>query len=99
MKVKGLASDKEKYKEYTVKNVIETDEIVDADYHSTLCSVCNHVCHDHCGLEFIATAGDAGFSRCACMGAESQCMKCPNRCGPPHHYHAKKTIKKVSLAL
>lgn len=32
-------------------------QIVDAPYHSTLCSTCRTVCHDRCGLTGITTPG------------------------------------------
>lgn len=43
--------DSEKYKDYTKNEIIEEVEIVDADYHSTLCSDCRAVCHNHCSLQ------------------------------------------------
>lgn len=56
--LKGAAQDSEKYKDYTQSSLIEEVNIVDADYHSTLCTVHQRVCHDHCNLDEIQTQGD-----------------------------------------
>lgn len=49
--------DSTKYKDFTKNETIEEIEIVDASYHSTLCSNCRTVCHDHCSLQETTTQG------------------------------------------
>ena len=56
---KGAMADAEKYAKYTQNNTITEKTIVDAPYHSTLCSTCQTVCHDRCGLAEISTPGKA----------------------------------------
>lgn len=54
---KGAMADAEKYAKYTQNNTVKEKKIVDAPYHSTLCSTCQTVCHDHCGLTEITAKG------------------------------------------
>ena len=54
---KGALGNSEKYANYTQNNTIEEVNIVEAPYHSTLCTLCQTVCHDHCGLDEMATPG------------------------------------------
>ena len=55
--LQGAAQDSEKYKDYVQSSTIEDIQIVDAPYHSTLCNVCQTVCHDHCNLDELSDAG------------------------------------------
>jgi len=55
--LQGAAQDSEKYKDHVQSSTIEDIQIVDAPYHSTLCNVCQTVCHDHCNLDEISDAG------------------------------------------
>ena len=50
-------SDLEKYKDYIKKTEVKEIELIDAPYHSTICSVCKVVCHDNCSLSEITTPG------------------------------------------
>ena len=52
-------ADAEKYAKYTQNTTVKEKKIVDAPYHSTLCSTCQNVCHDCCGLAEISTPGTA----------------------------------------
>ncbi|CAF0766564.1 unnamed protein product [Adineta ricciae] len=81
------------YKDYTRERVVETKELVDAKYHSTVCRKCDHVCHDKCGLHETTTHGNRIFQRCWAMSAEGQCYICPSHCLYTEHYHARKTMK------
>lgn len=56
---KGAMADVEKYAKYTQIKTVKEKKIVDAPYHSTLCSTCQTVCHNHCRLNEIATPGVA----------------------------------------
>ena len=60
---KGAEVDVEKYKQFTQTKTITQKEMVEVPYHNTLCSTCQHVCHQHCGLQEIATPG-AVFLSC-----------------------------------
>jgi len=90
-----VSQDKEKYSAFTQQKQIEYEELVDADYHSTICSTCNTVCHDRCGLEFTPDKNSNVFCQCACMSGHNTCQVCKERCGPSSHYHAKKRVKKL----
>lgn len=54
---KSAAADAQKYAKYTQHATVKEKQIVDAPYHSTLCSTCRTVCHDNCGLTEITTPG------------------------------------------
>ncbi len=59
--------DSAKYKDYVKNETIEEIEIVDSPYHSTLCSNCRTVCHNHCGLQETTTQGNNHpSSHCLC---------------------------------
>ncbi|KAL0041253.1 hypothetical protein WJX77_010452 [Trebouxia sp. C0004] len=93
------AADAEKYAKYTKEATVEETQIVDAPYHSTLCSTCRTVCHDHCSLQEITTPGAAGFGNCSCFGHgryNGGCGVCTGHCAVSSHYHARKTIKQVT---
>lgn len=49
--------DSEKYKDYVKNETVTEIEIVDAPYHSTLCSNCRTVCHNHCRLQETSNQG------------------------------------------
>ncbi|KAM9953507.1 hypothetical protein ACTFIR_008579 [Dictyostelium discoideum] len=89
-------NDKESFKNYTTKNTIEKYELKDAPYHSTLCSTCDHVCHDNCGLQELSTKGDNAFINCAAMSGTNNCINCPSKCLYNVHYHGRKTMVKVN---
>lgn len=55
--LQGAAPDSDKYKDYVQTSSVEEVQIVDAPYHSTLCNVCQTVCHDHCNLDELPDAG------------------------------------------
>ncbi|KYQ93282.1 hypothetical protein DLAC_05944 [Tieghemostelium lacteum] len=84
--------DKETFKEFTVTKTITKTELVPAPYHSTICSTCNFVCHDHCGLQEISTKGDNSFRTCAAMNGENNCKECSG-CSYTVHYHDKKKME------
>ncbi|CAF3820606.1 unnamed protein product [Rotaria sp. Silwood1] len=92
--MKGYDDDITKNKDFTQKKVAVA-QLVDAPYHSTICSECNTVCHDQCGLQETYKKGDQTLSGCACMGANNQCKVCKAHCPYTQHYHAKKTMSKV----
>ncbi len=92
-------ADAEAFKNYVQKKVVTQNELVDAPYHSTICSSCNFVCHDHCGLNEISNTGDNQFTGCAAMGGSSNCRMCEGRCSYTRHYHGRKTMRQVSKTL
>ncbi|UJR31137.1 hypothetical protein I4U23_018644 [Adineta vaga] len=71
---------------------IEKTEIIDADYHSTLCANCNYVCHNNCHLNETTGIGAHIFTQCLVM-LNGKCQQCPNHCPYINHYHAKKAIR------
>ena len=80
------------YKDYTKERIVEKIELVDAAYHSTLCNICNHVCHEKCGLNETLVAGAQIFQQCFAM-KNGSCTQCKHKCLYTAHYHAKKTVK------
>lgn len=84
--------------DYTQTKVITRTELVDASYHSTICSTCNVVCHDHCGLQEITGVGDNAFKSCLAMTGDN-CHQCPGKCSYKMHYHGKKTMRKTETTL
>eukprot|EP01132_Coremiostelium_polycephalum_P001957 gene1957-2399_t len=98
--LKGYEDDEGKFKNYTQKKTVDKVTLVDAKYHSTICSTCNYVCHDHCGLHETSQVGNAVFKGCAAMtGAGHTCGKCPKKCSFQVHYHARKTMQKTQETL
>ncbi|CAF2505528.1 unnamed protein product [Rotaria sp. Silwood2] len=91
--LKQYKTDEVTYKDYTRERVVETKELVDTKYHSTVCRKCDHVCHDKCGLHETTTHGNRIFQRCWAMSSEGQCFICPGHCLYTEHYHARKTMK------
>ncbi|CAF3515383.1 unnamed protein product [Rotaria socialis] len=91
--LKQYKTDEVTYKDYTRERVVETKELVDTKYHSTVCRKCDHVCHDKCGLNETTTHGNRIFQRCWAMSPEGQCYICPSHCLYTEHYHARKTMK------
>lgn len=83
------------FKNFTRSNTVTRKELVPASYHSTICSQCNYVCHDHCGLDEISSKGSNQFMGCAAFYG-TNCGRCPERCSYTTHYHAKKTMKEVT---
>ena len=90
----------EQFKDYTVKKTVQKFELVDATYHSTICSECSKVCHNNCGLEEIGDRGSNQFISCACMGKDGNSDIC-NKCGCSYktHYHDRKTMQQTTVTL
>lgn len=93
--IKQVQVDENKYKQYSKERLVDCVEIVDATYHSTLCQICNHVCHPKCQLDETVIAGSQIFTQCWCMDTFGKCKQCSNQCSYTNHYHARKTIKKT----
>lgn len=83
----NIATDIEKYSNYKQTKQVEYDEMVDADYHSTICMKHTTVCHDGCGLTYTSTKGADIFKGCSCMSGP-MCGTCG--CDHLEHYHDKK---------
>lgn len=91
----------EQFKDYTVKKTVQKFELVDAPYHSTICSECSKVCHDHCGLNEISDRGSNQFVSCSCMGNGDGNKDICNKCGCSYktHYHDHKTMQQTTVTL
>ncbi|GAQ80006.1 hypothetical protein KFL_000440080 [Klebsormidium nitens] len=96
--LEGAVASRDNYKDFARTETVEEVEQIPCGYHNTLCSTCQQVCHEKCGLEFISEAGGEAFNSCACMGGGSACMMCPGACGAASHYHGLFTIQKVRSA-
>jgi energy-coupling factor transporter ATP-binding protein EcfA2 len=77
---------------FTVEKKMPVTKMVDTDYHSTICSSCNTICHEHCGLEFQGSPGSY-FENCCCMNGSNTCNVCEGNCPPSKHYHDNKGIQ------
>jgi hypothetical protein len=75
---------KKSFSNYTKTETIKLKKIVNASYHSTVCTIHltkgNIICHDNCGLEFKNNSGTDYFKGCYCMGPDKKCKICG--CGP-----------------
>jgi hypothetical protein len=93
--------DTERFKDYTSTKQVTKTESVDTNYHSTICSKCNKVCHENCGLEKIASQGDSRFNLCAAFSGNPHCLVCggETRCDHTTHYHDTKILKEVTSTL
>ena len=85
-------SNAEQFQNYTQRKVIVSKELVDAPYHSTICSQCTSMCHKQCGLNEISQKGDNAFKNCAAFGGNDNCHVCKDRCSYTTHYHARKIV-------
>ncbi|CAF4936763.1 unnamed protein product, partial [Rotaria sp. Silwood1] len=90
--LKKYGDDESMYQQYTQETVLDVKEIVDAEYHSTMCSKCDNVCHDRCSLNETTVVGHDIFQGCVAM-REGQCTQCPLLCSWAEHFHARKTIQ------
>jgi hypothetical protein len=75
---------------FTVKKMVPVTKMSEVNYHSTICSNCNTICHEHCGLEFSSTPGSY-FEYCSCM-SNGICTECDGHCPASKHYHDNKGI-------
>ena len=89
----------EQFKNYTVKKTIQKQQFVEVDYHSTICSVCNTVCHSHCSLNKETEIGGSGLVGCACLDSNGNCTHCEGKCNWKHHYHGNKDFQLVNVTI
>jgi len=92
-------ADQENFKDYIKKDLVKEIVQTDVEYHNTICSTCSSVCHRHCGLEEITTAGSNQFKRCAAFSGKDNCSCCQEKCSYTVHYHARKNIELVETTL
>src|SRR6266498_5528945 len=74
--LKKTGDQKSSFSNYTKTETIKLKKIVNADYHSTVCTYHlkqNIICHDGCGLEFTNSFGTDHFVACSCMGSNKLC--------------------------
>ncbi|KYQ93280.1 hypothetical protein DLAC_05939 [Tieghemostelium lacteum] len=90
-------NDKETFKDFTVTKTILKTDLIPAPYHSTICSTCNVVCHDQCGLDEISTKGNNSFKKCWAMKGKNNCLEC--HCSYTVHYHDRKTMKSYEITI
>lgn len=95
--LKSSDNDIEKNKNYTVKKKVPKTEMVSVPYYSTICSNCNYVCHEKCGLNETRNTNDPVFMGCACMNSDGHCKECPEKCSYTSHYHDNKAFKTVMV--
>lgn len=90
----------DEFKDYTVQKTIPQEQMVDAPYHSTICTKCNKVCHDHCGLDEIdpeVSDKNTHILNCSCFHGGNKCSNC--ECDETSHFHARKTMETVMVTL
>ena len=81
-----------KVSKQVTQEVFEDDPSV---RHSTICSTCNHFCHQNCGLDEITQHGSNAFQGCAAFNRNPHCLVCPEHCSFETHYHGRKVKKTV----
>eukprot|EP01133_Synstelium_polycarpum_P021003 gene21003-25219_t len=92
------ANDANQFKNYTTKTVVQSKVMIEVPYHNTICSSCDHVCHQHCGLQEISSKGDNAFQGCAAFCGPN-CSICPSRCSYTTHYHGRKEFRVTNETL
>ncbi len=90
--MKQNSSDVNAFSNFVQRTQQTVTELVDASYHSTICSSCNKVCHDHCGLSEISNHGDNAFRNCAAFSGDN-CHAGSCKCPYTTHYHGRKTMR------
>ena len=100
-KMQRAKEDQSRFEVYTKVMVTERIEWVETPYHNTLCSTCNVVCHEKCGLDEVQVAGDRRFLNCAAFNGHTHCLVCggEKRCQHNVHYHAHKLPRKKTETL
>ena len=96
--MKQNSSDVNAFSNFVQRTQQSVTELVDAPYHSTICSSCNKVCHDHCGLSEISNHGDNAFRNCAAFSGDN-CHAGSCRCSYTRHYHGRKTMRTITKTL
>jgi len=101
-RVRDLDQDQEKFRNYTKTEQVKRIIPQPTPYHNTICSRCDHVCHQYCGLEEMTSTGSNHFLNCEAMNKTNNCTHCPGKCSHTDHYHAKhifveeeRTVEKV----
>jgi GTP-binding protein EngB required for normal cell division len=91
--MKQNSADVNAFSNYIRRTQQTVTELVDASYHSTICSTCNAVCHDGCGLSEISNRGDNAFKGCVAFSGRENCSVGTCRCSYTTHYHGRKTMR------
>ncbi|CAF1182575.1 unnamed protein product, partial [Didymodactylos carnosus] len=92
--LKQYKTEEVSYKNYIKERYVETKELVDAKYNSTVCRRCDFVCHDNCGLNETTAHSNQILTRCwAILPQNGCCTQCPQKCFYTEHYHARKKMK------
>ena len=92
-------NDQDANKNFTTQKVITNKTQVPTPYYSTICQICDHVCHENCQLGEIATKGSNAFTGCAAFHGKPQCHSCPNKCDYTTHYHGRFKITTVQTSV
>jgi hypothetical protein len=90
----------DEFKDYTIQKTVTQEQMVDAAYHSTICTKCNKVCHNNCGLDEINSEDSCNKARilqCSCFAYGNVCNLCG--CDETSHFHARKTMDTVMVTL
>ncbi|CAG8789804.1 10457_t:CDS:2, partial [Dentiscutata erythropus] len=69
---------KKAFSNYTTSETITLRKIVNADFHSTVCTLHlkdNLICHENCELEMESASGNDHFAACSYMGC-GRCLVC-----------------------
>jgi hypothetical protein len=91
------AANAEKFQDFMRERKIVQNRRIDTQYYNTICSRCESVCHQNCTLNEVPTRGSDTLFRCSAMNSNGWCMKCPNRCGAPVHFHGRYIMEKVKV--
>lgn len=101
-KMRFAKENQSRFKDYTTTKMVDKIEWIETEHHNTLCSTCNVVCHENCGLDEVQHIGDCRFLLCAAFSGQQYCQQCcgkEGRCGHDVHYHARKLPRKTINSL
>lgn len=91
--LKGPSTEFKTYEDFMNRFVIEYVEFVDISFLSTLCEICDEVCHENCDIGEFIMVNDQIVRQCWRI-KNGGCRICTNKCSYISHYRALKTIKK-----
>lgn len=95
LRVKDLDENEAKFKNYTRQEITKVKIKHKTPYHNTVCSQCDFVCHQRCGLNEVPDKGSNHFMHCAAIDGAGNCRQCPRKCSHYEHYHAKHIFSEV----
>jgi len=99
---RDLATNAAAFKNFTRREETKVMVKRKTPHHNTICSQCDHACHQRCRLQEVTEKGSNHFISCIAIDGTGKCRQCPGKCSHTEHYHAKhifveetQTVEKV----